>query len=76
MCESVKQFLLNLTPLGMIGVLFVRIFLGSWSLCGGISLFNFKNLTPVFTWKRVIGICFMTLGLRLLIDAIFSFSIS
>ncbi len=67
---------LMLSPIGMSVILVVRIFLGSLCLCGGTHLFGFKNLTPFFSWKRVVGIGLLTFGLRLLIDAIFCFNLT
>ncbi len=65
-----------LSPLGMIILLLVRIFLGSLCLCSGIHMFDFKKLMPFFSWRRVTGLCLVTIGLRLLVDAILFFSLT
>ena len=67
---------LTLNPLGMAAILLARIFLGSLCLCGGIHVLGCKNFTPFFSWKRVARFFLLTFGLRLLIDAIFSFAIA
>jgi len=72
--NSVRDFLLS--PTGLSLVLFSRAFIAAVLICGGIQLFGFKNLTSFFTWKRVVGLFLLILGIRILISVLFFFSIS
>lgn len=47
--------------------LMFRVILTSLCICGGIELFNFKNLYPFFTFKRLVSLFLLILGSRLLL---------
>ena len=44
-----------------------RIIGASLFVCCGINLFDFKNLSPFFTFKRLMSVFLLILGMRLLI---------
>ena len=71
---SIKDFILS--PIGLSFLLFIRAFVASLLMCGSIELFNFKKLSPFFTFKRVVSFFLLTFGLRLFINSILFFNIS
>lgn len=67
--ESVKEFLLG--PFGPIFSFFFKAFMGAIFLCGGIQLFDFKNLSRFFTLRKIIGLFLMVVGASRIIYVLF-----
>ncbi len=67
--NSVKTILLS--PLGQgIGSI-LRTLITAIMLCGGVHMFDFKNLSPFFKWKRVFGLFLLIFGAESLIRILF-----
>jgi len=67
--ESVKEFLLG--PFGPIFSFFFKAFMGALFVCGGIQLFDFKNLSHFFTLRKIIGLFLLAIGASPLIFVLF-----
>ncbi len=67
--ESIKIILLS--PLGQLFGGMFRAMVTSLLLCGGVHLFDFKNLQPFFKWKRVLGLFLLIFGTEALIRILF-----
>ncbi len=67
--ESIKEFLVG--PFGPVFSFFFRAFFGSVCVCGGIQLFDFKNLSRFFTLRKVIGLFLIAIGSSRLIYVLF-----
>jgi hypothetical protein len=71
---SVRDFITSVP--GIACILMVRILIASFLMCSGIELFDFKKLSPFFTFKRVVSFFLLIFGSRLLINALFIFDVS
>jgi len=70
---SLGQFLI--TPPGLVCVLAIKTLLAVLCTCGGIQLFDFKNLSSFFTFRRVVSLFLLIFGARFLIDVLFVFQV-
>lgn len=60
-----------LSPLGQAFGSLARTLITAIILCGGVQLFDFKNLWPFFKWKRVFGLFLLIFGSESLIRILF-----
>jgi hypothetical protein len=65
---SYENFLISVP--GHACILLARMLFASIFICIGLDLFDFKKHNHFFTFKRVIGLFLLILGIRFLIDAI------
>lgn len=70
---SLGKFLIS--PQGLVCVLAVKTLLAALFMCGGIQLFDFKNLYSFLNLKRIISLFLLILGARFLIDVLFFFQV-
>lgn len=68
--NAVKDFLLS--PLGQAVGSIARTLITAIIICGGVQLFDFKNLLPFFKWKRVFGLFLLIFGAESLIRILFN----
>ena len=69
--EGLHQFLISVE--GRALTLLSRLLLSAVFLCLGVHLFDFKKLTPFFSFKRVASVFLFLLGLRLFYGAMIFF---
>ncbi len=67
--ESIKDFLFS--PFGRFFSYLFKAFVGALCVCGGVHLFDFKNLTRFFTLRKVIGLFLFAIGASRLIYVLF-----
>lgn len=67
--ESVKEFLLG--PFGPIFSLLFKAFMGALFVCSGMQLFDFKNLSRLFTLRKIIGLFLLVIGASRIINVLF-----
>ena len=71
---SLKEIILS--PIGLFCVLMIKTLLAALFLCGGIQLFDFKNMSSFFTLRRVVSLFLLINGVGFLIDVLFVFSLA
>lgn len=65
-----KDFLVG--PFGFIFTHLIRAFVGSVCVCAGVQLFDYRNPSPFFTWRKVLGLFFIVIGASRLISVLFT----
>ena len=58
--DHLRDFLLG--PFGGLFAILFKALGGSLCLCGGIQLFNFRDLSSFFTLRKIFGLFLITLG--------------
>lgn len=69
--DNIREFLI--TPLGGVFAFFLKAFVGALCVCGGIQLFNFRNLTSFFTIRKIVGLFLITIGVSRIFYVMFRF---
>jgi hypothetical protein len=67
--DSIRDFLFS--PFGRLFSHLLKAFMGALFVCGGIQLFDFKNLPRFFTLRKIIGLFLLAFGSSLLIYVLF-----